>query len=150
MKAITLIQPWATLLVSGHKTVETRAWATNHRGPLLIHAGVSKNRVIDFLFTQEPFASCLKELGYQCSKDLPRGKIVGIVTVESVAKAEDISKNLSEKEKAFGDFRQGVFSWICKNPIIFKNPIPLRGELRIFEVESYRLKNTEAEPYAQE
>ena len=38
MKAITLTQPWATLVASGEKQVETRSWKTSYRGPLAIHA----------------------------------------------------------------------------------------------------------------
>lgn len=38
MKALTLWQPWASLIAVGAKTIETRGWATNYRGPLAIHA----------------------------------------------------------------------------------------------------------------
>ena len=38
MKAITLWQPWASLLACGAKQYETRSWATNYRGPIAIHA----------------------------------------------------------------------------------------------------------------
>lgn len=38
-KALTLHQPWASLVALGVKTVETRSWATSYRGRLLIHAG---------------------------------------------------------------------------------------------------------------
>ena len=38
MKAITVWQPWASLLVSGRKRYETRSWATTYRGPIAIHA----------------------------------------------------------------------------------------------------------------
>ncbi len=38
MKAITLHQPWATLVAVGAKRIETRSWATSYRGPLAIHA----------------------------------------------------------------------------------------------------------------
>src|SRR5262249_22603725 len=38
MLAITVQQPWASLIVAGVKQFETRPWATTHRGPLLIHA----------------------------------------------------------------------------------------------------------------
>ena len=37
MKALTIIQPWATLIASGHKVNETRSWKTNYRGEILIH-----------------------------------------------------------------------------------------------------------------
>ncbi len=36
--ALSLKQPWATLLVHGHKTIEVRNWPTPKRGLILIHA----------------------------------------------------------------------------------------------------------------
>lgn len=42
MKAITLWQPWASLIALGVKTIETRSWATSHRGPIAIHAATRK------------------------------------------------------------------------------------------------------------
>jgi hypothetical protein len=43
--ALSLKQPWATLLVYGHKTVEIRRWPTSRRGVILIHAaGVGDDR----------------------------------------------------------------------------------------------------------
>lgn len=39
MKALTLHQPWASLIALGVKTIETRSWSTKYRGPLAIHAG---------------------------------------------------------------------------------------------------------------
>lgn len=38
-KALTLHQPWASLIALGVKTIETRSWSTKYRGPLAIHAG---------------------------------------------------------------------------------------------------------------
>lgn len=39
MKAITISQPFASLIASGQKFVENRTWPTNYRGPIAIHAG---------------------------------------------------------------------------------------------------------------
>jgi hypothetical protein len=36
--ALSLRQPWATLLVHGLKSIEVRRWPTNRRGRILIHA----------------------------------------------------------------------------------------------------------------
>lgn len=44
MKAITLWQPWASLVAVGAKTIETRSWSTKHRGPLAIHAAAKRPR----------------------------------------------------------------------------------------------------------
>lgn len=38
MKAISVMQPWAELIVAGHKDIENRSWKTNIRGEILIHA----------------------------------------------------------------------------------------------------------------
>lgn len=38
MKALTIKQPWASLIVHGIKDIENRTWRTDYRGPLLIHA----------------------------------------------------------------------------------------------------------------
>lgn len=47
IRALTFIQPWATLIVQGHKTIETRTWWTSYRGWLAIHAGKSTDLVDD-------------------------------------------------------------------------------------------------------
>ena len=39
MKALTVRQPWASLIAMGVKRLETRSWSTTYRGPLMIHAG---------------------------------------------------------------------------------------------------------------
>lgn len=39
MKALTIRQPWASLIALGIKTIETRSWQTRYRGPIAIHAG---------------------------------------------------------------------------------------------------------------
>lgn len=39
MKALSIRQPWAWLIVNGYKGVENRSWNTKHRGEFLVHAG---------------------------------------------------------------------------------------------------------------
>lgn len=39
MKALTISQPFASLIADGEKICENRTWPTNYRGTLLIHAG---------------------------------------------------------------------------------------------------------------
>lgn len=38
MKALSILQPWAWLIVEGYKDVENRTWKTGFRGKFLIHA----------------------------------------------------------------------------------------------------------------
>lgn len=63
MKAITIRQPWATLMATDNKRIETRGWNTHHRGPLAIHAG--KHFPVDarLLCWEIPFRTVLEPLG---------------------------------------------------------------------------------------
>jgi hypothetical protein len=47
VKAITVLQPFAELIACGEKRVENRTWLTHHRGPLAIHAGLSRRMLGD-------------------------------------------------------------------------------------------------------
>ena len=38
IKALSVRQPWASLIASGKKTIEVRTWRTDYEGPLLICA----------------------------------------------------------------------------------------------------------------
>lgn len=42
MRALTICQPYAELILRGEKPIENRTWSTAIRGPLLIHAGKSR------------------------------------------------------------------------------------------------------------
>lgn len=53
MQALTISQPFATLIAEGHKWVENRTWPTRYRGDLAIHAGkgqqyLNKNEIAKF------------------------------------------------------------------------------------------------------
>lgn len=37
MKALTIREPWASLIVNGYKEYEFRSWKTTYRGKILIH-----------------------------------------------------------------------------------------------------------------
>lgn len=39
LKAISILQPRASLIACGAKKIETRGWSTSYRGPIAIHAG---------------------------------------------------------------------------------------------------------------
>lgn len=57
MKALTVHQPWASLIAAGVKRIETRSWSTKHRGPLAIHAAVRDPRWSEFPMAEYYLAS---------------------------------------------------------------------------------------------
>jgi len=40
MKALSIRQPWAWLIVNGHKNIENRTWSTSYRGAFYVHASL--------------------------------------------------------------------------------------------------------------
>lgn len=79
MKALTIIQPWATLIASGHKMNETRSWKTNYRGEVLIHAGKNPKDYTSGCYIDDPDGRHFQEAGITPNnfEDLPRGSIIG-------------------------------------------------------------------------
>lgn len=51
IRALSVLQPWASMIASGAKTIETRSWRVSYRGPLLICAGKSL-RLLSPLFNR--------------------------------------------------------------------------------------------------
>ncbi len=78
MRAISVRQPWAWLIVNGYKPVENRDWKTNYRGHCLIHAGKSVDMAgYDFIDDQFPE---LKNMVPTADK-IERGGVVGMVKI---------------------------------------------------------------------
>ncbi|MDZ4263777.1 MAG: ASCH domain-containing protein [Pseudomonadota bacterium] len=135
MKAITLFDPWATLVVLGQKQFETRSWPTNHRGLLAIH--VSKTSGFDELATVEPFLSVFKGMAHWHAP----GCIIGTVEVMDcwqvpgrTIPSSFAGQPISVKERAFGDFSPGRYAWMLKNPRRLATPIPCRGRQGLWNV----------------
>ena len=75
MKALSLKQPWAELIVSGRKKIEIRSWNTKFRGEFLIHS------------SKIPDKNGMKKFGF--GDELPLGKIVGKAKLINVKKYEN-------------------------------------------------------------
>ncbi|RJX18538.1 MAG: 2-oxoglutarate dehydrogenase E1 [Ammonifex sp.] len=142
MKALTLYQPYATLLALNLKGPETRSWATNYRGPVAIHAAKNFPAWARELCRQEPFLSVLRKAGI-IGCDLPLGCIVGQAKLQTIfritpggmVEAADnrtcgyfvVRQLPGEPERSFGDYRPGRFAWDFIDPQHFEPAIPARG-----------------------
>lgn len=149
MKVISLWQPWATLVVIGAKTFETRHWSTSYRGELGIHAAKACGPRIREIAEEEPFRSALEQAGYRGFRDLPLGALLGTTRLVSVFKTHnggevmhDVKKGeralaLIPKgpERAFGDFTPGRYVWQLKDAIRYPEPLECRGHQGFFDVD---------------
>ncbi|MBA3647806.1 MAG: ASCH domain-containing protein [Chitinophagales bacterium] len=121
-----------TLVVTGHKTIETRSWQTTYRGRILIHASKSKAGII--FCDKYPFTKYINNFS-----GLPFGAIIGEAAVTDIVKIPDCNysdyflNELSIEEKAFGDYTEGRFAWLFTDCKQFLKPIMMRGSLSIWE-----------------
>lgn len=132
MKALTLTQPWATLVAIGAKQTETRSWSTRYRGPLAIHAAKGWTADVVHVAFSEPYRQVLCDAGYSLFSLLPRGVIVATCTLVDCVPTSRFQGN-DFLDSAFGDFSAGRFAWILKDIKAFPRPIIAKGALGLWE-----------------
>jgi hypothetical protein len=120
MKALSLKQPWAELVVNGRKTIETRTWNTPYRGKFLVHASL------------EPDWKAMEYFGY---KELPTGCIVGeaeLVDVKAYPTKEAFAQDAKHHEVHFFEWHKKRYGFLLKN--VKRRPLmPCKGALNFFE-----------------
>ena len=114
MKALSVRQPYAHLILTGLKRIENRTWQTQYRGPLVIHAGAR--------WHERELETIERDFKVKLPDDLPLGGIVGIVDlVDIVTHSTDLSF-------------EGPFGFVLENPRVVPF-VPLRARLKIFNVD---------------
>lgn len=165
MKAITIYQPYASLIAEGHKVFTTRAFYTQHRGPVAIHAA----RLIDpdvFRPTRCSVSTMmeLNKCGVNAynvyhlrrSEIIAMAELVDIWEIEkSTIKGEVVLRKLKNdshqyhfqyrptattitldsKEAALGDWRIGCYAYEFRNVKPLQVPIPAKGTIRLWDWE---------------
>lgn len=136
MKALTIWQPWASLIACGAKRYETRSWAAKYRGPIAIHA--AKKDISEVLrILPVSLAQKMKKVIGAELRELPTGVVIAtaeLVNVWSIAYHPGTYIPLlgdylvPEKETAFGDWTPGRYAWELVNVKMLPEPIPTKGK----------------------
>jgi len=154
MKALTLTQPWATLIACGAKRIETRSWSTSYRGALAIHAAkglapVGGKRGFQEQCATPPFEQVLskwfEEFGatksaYKAGWVMPLGAVVAVGRLVAVKptsmalRAELLAQTITPHEIDFGDYSNGRFAWYLENVSFLEQPIECSGALSIWDL----------------
>ena len=147
MKALSITQPWASLIAQGAKRIETRNWSTTYRGPLAIHASKGlPTWVADVVRDNPAFTSALGDLFDPHGRtlgDLPRGCIIAtcrliavfLISSDSTGWYFGHSYPITEKERSFGDYAPGRYAWLLDDVKPLDVPIPATGRLKLWEWE---------------
>lgn len=136
-RAISLTQPWASLMAIGAKQVETRCWRTNFRGWVAIHAAKGFAGDCKALCYRSPFAGVLAGAGYNKPEDLPRGVILAVTEIIDCKPTGNHSAGITDtQELAFGDYSPARFGIFTHGVRQLKQPITIRGALSIWRLSS--------------
>ncbi len=140
IKALSLWEPWASLMRCGAKTIETRSWYTAYRGPLLICAALQWTREQDEVLAWPSIQHAFRHahanwIGPRYSvASMCLGKAVCIVDLQDCLHSELLRVDPAyEAEIAFGDFSDGRYGWVTNNRRVL-DPFPVRGQQGLFEV----------------
>ncbi len=104
-KALSLKQPFANLVASGQKTIETRKWKTDYRGDLVI----CSSKTMDI--APAGYALCIVELFH----------------IEPMKKEHEIA--------ACCEIYDGAYSWFLRNLRQLDPIFPVKGQLGIFDLD---------------
>lgn len=120
IKALTLWQPWASLMAMEEKKIETRSWKTKYRGLLAIHAAKRPLRTPEIELYNKAFC----DLGLKLPSPrwaLPFGEIVAVVELKACwqTPGDDHFKTMLDvhggvHESLFGNYAKGRYAWITK------------------------------------
>ena len=121
MKALTIKEPYATLIAEGYKEYEFRTWKTNYRGEVLIHAGKS-------LYEKNLERFNDRDLKYSFGKIIAKATLTDCVEVDEefskkmIKKDPDVYQNLTRKRD------KPLYGFKLENVKRIK-PIEVKGQL---------------------
>ena len=125
MKALTIREPWATLIVEGYKKYEFRSWKTNYRGKIYIHVGLS---------LEKEYVDKFKIYNLKYSK----GEIIGEAELVDCILVNEKFNNELKKENSivYGiNNHTSAYAWKLDNSIKYDKKIPCKGKLGLWNYQ---------------
>lgn len=142
MKAITVRQPWATLIASGAKRYETRCWAPRNpkggqfTGQVAIHAAKLLSPRQRDLCGREPYWSALRASGVVSLAELPLGRIVAVCELGIARPGPAVLPHLhgDDDQALFGDFTSRCLAWPLVSVVPIPDGEPVLGQLGLWDL----------------
>jgi len=163
-RALTIRQPWASLIALGVKTIETRSWSTRYRGPLAIHAGKAPT---SFAAAADPWRRLAAETGQARPwYEVTLGAVVAVADLVDVVPMLECGtfpdppgrylrigrpghgprlalgafgrpRSSVTDQEPYGDFTPGRYAWLLDN-VREIDPVPAKGRQGLWTWEDTR------------
>lgn len=129
MKVLSIREPYASLILSGVKKIETRSWKTNYRGELYIHASLGKS---------SPSPEVMKLVLYtNPGYILCKAKLVDCIYMTNEY-VEQMKKD-NPTEYLCGDYQEGRYAWVLDD-VELVEPILVKGHLGIWNYDEKKME----------
>lgn len=138
MKALSIKQPWASLIAHGIKDIENRTWRTHFRGRIYIHASAKSVGNPKDILTNQQWDDWHSKGFY--NPEMPTSAIIGEVDIIDCVinhpsiwaeKTEVIGKTVDNVEMYRG---QVIYNWVLANAVLYDKPIlNVKGKLSFWE-----------------
>lgn len=129
MKALSIKQPWASLIIHGglldngqriFKDIENRSWKTNLRGRIYIHAPKTEDK------------SCYHWLhGKSLDHELPKMELKLPLIRGAIIGEVDVIDCITQSDSPW--FFIGGYGYVLENPVAYRIPFPYPGKLGFFD-----------------
>ncbi|MEA5574692.1 DNA N-6-adenine-methyltransferase [Calothrix sp. UHCC 0171] len=137
LKAISLWQPWASLIPLGLKHYETRSWKTNYRGKLLICSTTNNPKHYrEYLKIREEL-----QLPDWDEDNFPHGQVIALVDlVDCIEMTPEFIAQQSRTEILCGDWQVGRYAWKLENIQPITEPFVVKGKQGLFSISVENLE----------
>ena len=147
MKAISIKQPWASLIVEGIKDIENRTWECPKKyigQRVLVHACAGSGNKFKINLTDEQTIAAFGSIAKNATEGAFHfGAIIGSVEiVDCVVNHPSIWAEKTKLERVWANKTESfipcvpiIYNWVLANPIKFSTPIPIKGNHFFWESE---------------
>lgn len=137
MYAISLRQPWASLIALRIKTIDTKAWSPP-RSEVGRRIGIHASRTVITNRNQmdpETWDTMVKIYGIEWSRELPKGAMVATALLKSAHRVLGIKEgrahlagtNRTVSTDPHGDYSPGRWLWILEDVMPINPPVETSG-----------------------
>lgn len=132
MRALTICQPYATLILEGTKRVENRTWETKYRGRLYIHAGRDRR----WLSLEDRNGVEFDAISNRPVAALPFGAVIAIASLVDCVPMDDIEAGKYDDRFPWlrtHEHAIGPWCWIVER-VTAVGPVPWKGRQGLFDI----------------
>lgn len=133
IKALTISQPYASLIASGEKWVENRRWYTRYRGYLAIHAGCGTQ----YLSRREREQQRLPIRGV-----IAIARLVAVVNLRTIRECCDgldsdelLQVGITADDLLAHEHTEGPYCWVLQHVTPLDQPVPIAGKQGLWDFE---------------